>query len=93
MTKVLGQKNHNVAETEIMIAAMQAYREVGLKNLVLKVNDRRALSGIIEYVGFDLADANRVCVSLDKLDKIGEEKVVEELVRNFEQMPNIQATP
>lgn len=77
------------AESEIMIAAMQAYREVGLRNIVLKINDRRALANIIAFCGFALEDANKVCISLDKLDKIGAEKVVEELKNNFAQMPKI----
>lgn len=77
------------AESEIMIAAMQAYREVGLRNIVLKVNDRRALASIIVFAGFALEDANKVCISLDKLDKIGKEKVIEELKNNFASMPNI----
>jgi len=78
------------AESEIMIAAMQAYRAVGLKNIVLKVNDRRALAGLVVFAGFAAEDANKVCISLDKLDKIGEEKVVGELVSNFENMSKVE---
>lgn len=78
------------AEAEILIAGMQAYKNIGLKNIVLKVNDRRALAGIIKYVGFLDEDVNNVCISLDKLDKIGAQNVIAELVNNFANLANIQ---
>lgn len=78
------------AEAEILIAGMQAYKNIGLKNIVLKINDRRALAGIIKYVGFSDEDVNSVCISLDKLDKIGAQNVIAELVNNFGVLPNIQ---
>ena len=78
------------AEVEIMLAAMQAYKAVGIGHIVLKVNDRRALASIITGVGFDAADVNRVCISLDKLDKIGEEKVAQELFINFAHTDGIE---
>lgn len=78
------------AEAEILIAGMQAYKNIGLKNIVLKVNDRRALAGLITFVGFSSDQVNNVCISLDKLDKIGTQAVVDELVTNFSAMPSIQ---
>ena len=77
------------AEAEILIAGMQAYKKIGINNIVLKVNDRRALAGIITHVGFDSSLVNNVCISLDKLDKIGAQNVVSELIAKFENLPNI----
>lgn len=77
------------AEIEILIAGVTAYKKVGIDNIVLKVNDRRALAGIITYVGFSSEDVNNVCISLDKLDKIGAENVIEELNQKFENLNNI----
>ena len=77
------------AEAEILIAGMQAYKNIGINNIVLKVNDRRALAGIILYVGFNASQVNSVCISLDKLDKIGAQNVINELVAKFAELPNI----
>ena len=77
------------AEAEILIAGMQAYKNIGINNIVLKINDRRALAGIITYVGFDVSVVNDVCISLDKLDKIGTQNVINELTEKFTNIKNI----
>lgn len=79
------------AECEIMLAAMSAYREIGINNIILKINDRRALAQIVEYAGFEKENFNSVCISLDKLDKIGANGVVGELVEKFAMLKNIEA--
>ena len=78
------------AECEIMLASVQAYKNVGINNIVLKINDRRALAGLITYVGFAPELVNNVCISLDKLDKIGTENVIAELNEKFAYLPNIK---
>ena len=78
------------AEIEILIAGVTAYKNVGIDNIVLKVNDRRALAGIITHVGFAAEDVNNVCISLDKLDKIGAVNVIDELNQKFDNISNIQ---
>lgn len=83
--------NSIFAECEILIAALEAYKQIGINNIVLKINDRRALSGIVEFVGFEKEQFNSVCISLDKLDKIGPEKVIQELSDKFAEQKNIDA--
>ena len=78
------------AEIEILIAGISAYKEIGLNNIVLKINDRRALSEIITGVGFDANVVNDVCISLDKLDKIGAQNVIEEINQKFAQVSGIE---
>jgi histidyl-tRNA synthetase len=47
-------------------------------NVVIKINNRKILSGIAAYIG--AADLiTDITVAIDKLDKIGKEKVIEEL--------------
>ncbi len=77
------------AEAEILIAAMLAYKNIGLQSITLKINDRRALASIIKYVGFKQEDVNKVCISLDKLDKIGKENVIAEITKNFSELSGI----
>lgn len=71
------------AEAEILIAGMQAYKEIGIDGITLKISDRRALSGLIENAGFNADETSKVCISLDKLDKIGKDNVIAEIVKNF----------
>ena len=71
-----------LCEVELLYSYMCAYARLGFKNVTIKVNDRRALNEIITSCGFDSSKVIDVCVSLDKLDKIGYEAVANELVSN-----------
>ena len=71
-----------LCEVELLYSYMCAYARLGFKNVTIKVNDRRALNEIITSCGFDSSKVIEVCVSLDKLDKIGYEAVANELVSN-----------
>lgn len=69
-----------VAETEIILTTLQAYKAIGFKNITLKINDRRILNQIILYSGFTENDITNICICLDKLDKIGLNGVKQELL-------------
>ena len=71
-----------LSEIELLYSYMCAYSRLGFKNITIKVNDRRVLNEIIKSCGFDESKVIEICVSLDKLDKIGFEKVAEELILN-----------
>ncbi len=71
-----------LCEVELLYSYMVAYSKLGFKNVTIKVNDRRALNEIITNCGFDAEKVIEICVSLDKLDKIGYEAVANELVEN-----------
>jgi histidyl-tRNA synthetase len=47
-------------------------------NVTIKINNRKILSGIAEYIGAPELITD-ITVAIDKLDKIGKEKVIEEL--------------
>src|SRR3989344_5001043 len=57
-------------DAKIIAAAIKAVKAVGLKNPQMKINDRKNFTGI----------GKEVIVALDKLEKFGEQKVIEELV-------------
>jgi histidyl-tRNA synthetase len=66
-----------LSEAELVQIVDQVYQKLGIK-VVLKINNRKILAGIAETIG----EANRIVditVAIDKLDKIGLEKVNEEL--------------
>lgn len=72
----------NLAEIELLLAGASAYHRLGFENLTFKINDRRILNDLIVLAGFSADDVTNICVSLDKLDKIGVSGVREELVQN-----------
>lgn len=79
-----------LCEVELLYSYMCAYARLGFKNVTIKVNDRRALNEIITSCGFDSSKVIDVCVSLDKLDKIGYEAVANELVANGFELSAVQ---
>ena len=65
-------------EVELTQLYDRVFHELGLKDVSIHINNRKILSGIAEVIGASdqLID---MTVALDKLDKIGEEKVKEEM--------------
>ena len=68
-----------VAEIELILATTEALAALGLKDLTVRLNDRRILTGLVGHCGFDGARAGSVFIALDKLDKIGRDGVAAEL--------------
>ena len=71
-----------MAEIELMYAYMCSYKALGFNKLSFKLNDRRALNEMIVNSGFELAQVQDICISIDKFDKIGFDGVTKELVGN-----------
>jgi len=65
-------------EVEFVQLYDEVFTSLGLKGTTIKINNRKILSGIAEVIGAQdkLTDFT---IALDKLDKIGEEKVKEEM--------------
>ena len=56
----------------------EVFSGLGIKDYTIKINHRGVLSGIAESIGAK-ENETALFVAIDKLDKIGEEKVKEEL--------------
>ncbi|MDH4089993.1 MAG: histidine--tRNA ligase [Cyclobacteriaceae bacterium] len=67
-----------LCEAEIILMIREVFRELGILDYTIKVNHRGILSGIAEAIGAAENDTT-LFVAIDKLDKIGEDKVKEEL--------------
>lgn len=67
-----------VCEAEIILMIKEVFKQLGITDFTIKINHRDVLNGVAERIG---AKGNEVAlfVAIDKLDKIGEEKVKEEL--------------
>ena len=72
-----------ICEAEIVLMIHDVLRSLGLANFTVKINNRKVLSGIAEVIGA-VGQETTLCVAIDKLDKIGQEKVeIELLERGF----------
>jgi len=73
-----------VCEAEIILMIRRVFGQLNLRDYTIKLNNRKILTGIAESIGAD-GNESSLCVAIDKLDKIGWEKVQEELIaRDFE---------
>ena len=67
------------SEIELILTTTKALDAIGLKNYKVKLNDRRFLRAVLQSFGFAENDLDSVCITFDKMDKIGLTGVVEEL--------------
>lgn len=68
-----------LADAEFIQMGTEAMLEFGFKNFITLINDRKLLKGLIKFLGIDPSFSYGICMSLDKLRKIGIEKVKKEL--------------
>lgn len=78
---ILGEAS-NMAEIELILATTTTLGRIGFKNFEIRINERRLLKAMSAYAGFPEDRFEDVCITLDKLDKIGLEGVKEELVND-----------
>jgi len=82
--------NSMLCEAEIVLMIQEVFKNLQAKkanslDYAIKINNRKILSGIVEVMGAEGKETD-FAVAIDKLDKIGEEKVKEELQqRGFDQ--------
>ena len=80
---ILGDTSAN-AEVELIDVTARALLNIGctderFKNFTININDRRILRNMLETMGFAAESLDSVCITFDKLDKIGAEGVEAEL--------------
>ncbi|MCD8322731.1 MAG: histidine--tRNA ligase [Oscillospiraceae bacterium] len=77
---VIGDGSLAVAnEAEMPAIICQVFQRLGLERFCIRINNRKVLNGLFDYLG--IADkAGAVMNAIDKLEKIGREKVTELLI-------------
>lgn len=75
---ILGSDSLN-CEIELIHTTARALLAIGIDHFKVKVNDRRLLREILLGAGFEQKDLDSVCITFDKLSKIGPEGVEKEL--------------
>ncbi len=82
---IIGEKDIT-AEIDLLIASSQALLNLGFKDFTIHVNDRNILHAMADKWGFKSEDHDSVFITLDKLDKIGADGILEELQKkDFDQ--------
>ena len=67
-----------ICEAEIVLMLEEVFGKLGLIDYTIKVNNRKVLHGLVETLGAQGKETD-LLVAIDKLDKIGVEKVTDEL--------------
>ena len=78
---ILGEPSE-LAELELISASLAALDAIGLSKATIRMNDRRLLKTQLDAAGIS-ADQDRAMIAIDKLDKIGLAKVVEEISESW----------
>lgn len=78
------------AEVELITTTAKALHNIGFTRFGIRINDRRLLKAIIMGAGFAENECDSVCISLDKLDKIGFDGVKAELIEKGFDTANVE---
>jgi histidyl-tRNA synthetase len=70
------------ADAEIIALMYETMCALGFSNFLMRVNNRKILNGLSEFVGFDSKIIPDVLRIIDKLDKDGWDAISEELVKD-----------
>lgn len=73
--------NSSVADAELLAVYYAVYQRLGLKSIQLRVNDRQTLLTTLSEFATQEVDVFSIIQSIDKLDKLSEEKVIQELIK------------
>lgn len=89
---VVGTKSL-LCEAEIILMINEIFAQLGITDYDIKINHRQILTGIVEQIGAS-GKSSDFFVAIDKLDKIGLDKVLEELrEKGFEESSLAQLSP
>lgn len=75
---ILGSEDR-ICEVDLILTMSKTLKNLGLKNFSIRLNDRTILKSLLEKFGFEEQSFDTVCVTLDKLDKIGTNGIRAEL--------------
>lgn len=67
-------------ETELITVTAKALQKLDIGDFTVKINDRQLLNDVLKSCGFTDEQLASVCITFDKLDKIGADGVVDELI-------------
>ncbi len=72
------------AEVEYFTMSKEVFKKFGI-DIEIRYNNRKFLSGILEYCGVSKDNVSKFITSVDKLDKISRQDIEKELIEHTEQ--------
>ncbi len=75
---ILGSESPD-CEVELIHTTAKALMNIGIEKFTVHVNDRRILREVLLSAGFEEKDLDSVCITFDKMDKIGIDGIRSEL--------------
>ena len=76
-----------IIDAEMIAITYEILSQLTIPDFVIKINNRKILNGITQYIGLDNSHVAEVCNAIDKLDKVEWNEVEKELIEK-----NIAAT-
>lgn len=70
-----------IADTEVLAVAVDCLRRIGFEGFIIRLNDRRLLEALISVAGMPSEGHLDIIRVVDKRDKIGDGRVLEELAK------------
>jgi histidyl-tRNA synthetase len=78
---VIGRGNVGlINDAEVPSIIYKIFTEMAIGAFVIRINNRRLLQGLYQYLGIEGGRIGDVLRTVDKLEKMGRDKVIEELV-------------
>ncbi|CDZ75402.1 Histidine-tRNA ligase [Peptoniphilus sp. ING2-D1G] len=65
-------------DAEFPVVIYHTFKDLGFDEFAVKINNRKVLKGFFSYLGIE--DSANVLRTVDKIDKIGQESVLQELI-------------
>ena len=62
-------------DAEFIQMGIEALKNLGFQDFRANINNRKLMNGIIQFAGASIKEFIPICISIDKLPKIGKEKV------------------
>ena len=76
-----------IIDAEMIAITYEILSQLTIPDFVIKINNRKILNGITQYIGLDNSHVAEVCNAIDKLDKVEWNEVEKDLIEK-----NISAT-
>ncbi len=67
------------ADSEVLMIGIEFLKELGFEKYVARISNRKILEGVLEYLDIEKEKFEDFYITVDKLKKIGENNVIEEL--------------
>ncbi|MBU1085048.1 histidine--tRNA ligase, partial [Patescibacteria group bacterium] len=78
-----------ITDAEFIQMGIEVMQKLGFKNFIANISNRKFLNGLVKFAGAKNDDFIPICLSIDKLPKIGRDKVKQELVTKRKIAPKI----